>query len=122
MPVLPIIDLLILMGWTSMFAAFALKAIMITTSYQPQLFGMGPLDLTILAGICLLFALALAARSWVKSHEAQPFSARDRATATLDAYSAVQAEARRADAVKGHIAPEEGADSPAAHPQEAVGA
>ena len=32
MPVLPIIDLLILMGWTSLFGAFALKAIAVTTS------------------------------------------------------------------------------------------
>jgi hypothetical protein len=96
MPILPIIDLLILMGWTSLFAAFALKAITITTSYAPSLFGMGPMDFTILAGIFLLFSLALSARTWVKTHEARPFDARERAAATLDAYTVVQAEARRA--------------------------
>jgi hypothetical protein len=95
MPVLPIIDLLILMGWTSLFGAFALKAIAVTTSYSPSLFGMGPMDLAILAGILLLFALALSARTWVKAHESHAFSARERAAATLEAYSAVQAEARR---------------------------
>ena len=98
MPVLPLVDLLILMGWTSLFGAFALKAIAITTSYQPQLFGLGPLDLTILAAVFLLFSLALAARAWVRNMESQnAHSARDRAAATLDAYSAVKAEARRAD-------------------------
>ena len=98
MPVLPLIDLLIWLGWTSLFGAFALKAIAITTSYRPQLFGLGPMDLTILAAVFLLFSLALAARSWVKSLETPASSvARDRAAATLDAYSAVQAEARRAE-------------------------
>ena len=98
MPVLPLIDLLIWLGWTSLFGAFALKAIAITTSYQPQLFGLGPMDLTILAAVFLLFSLALAARSWVKTLETPASSvARDRAAATLDAYSAVQAEARRAE-------------------------
>ena len=98
MPVLPIVDLLILMGWTSLFGAFALKAIAITTSYQPALFGMGPMDLTVLAGIFLLFSLSLSARAWVKAHESQPSSAvRERAAATLEAYSAVQAEARRVE-------------------------
>lgn len=96
MSVLPIIDLLILMGWTSLFAAFALKAIKITTSYVPSLFGLGPLDLTVLSGIFLLFSLALSARTWVKAHEARPFDARERAAATLEAYSAVQVEAQRA--------------------------
>jgi hypothetical protein len=90
MPILPIIDLLILMGWTSLFGAFALKAIYVTTSYTPSLFGLGPLDLTILAAIFLLFSLALAARSWVKAHEHHGSSAAERAAATLEAYSAVQ--------------------------------
>jgi len=116
MPVLPIIDLLILMGWTSLFAAFALKAIAITTSYLPSLFGMGPLEFTILAGIFLLFSMALSARTWVKSHEARPFDARERAAATLDAYTVVQAEARRAQEALGRNgidpAPERVAEGP----------
>jgi hypothetical protein len=92
MPVLPFIDLLILMGWTSLFGAFALKAIYITTAYTPRLFGLGPLDLTILAGVLLLFAVALAARAWVKSYEVQTLSPRERAAATLEAYSQMQAD------------------------------
>lgn len=113
MPVLPIIDLLILMGWTSLFGAFTLKAIQVTTSYRPGLFGMGPMELTVLAGIFLLFSLALSARSWVKAHESQASNARERAAATLQAYSAVQAEARRAEsgalATASGAAPVEGA-------------
>lgn len=118
MPVLPIIDLLILMGWTSLFAAFALKAIYITTSYHPQLFGMGPMDLTILAGVLLLFSLALAARAWVRAQESQFDSVRERAAATLEAYSAVQAEASRADALAGRER-QEPSHAPA-HPVEGV--
>ena len=115
MPVLPIIDLLILMGWTSLFGAFALKAIAITTSYRPSLLGMGPFDLAILAGIFLLFSLALSARTWVKSHESsqQGASARDRAAATLEAYSAVQAEARRVESA-GQDSENEPGDTPSA--------
>ena len=119
MPVLPLIDLLIWLGWTSLFGAFALKAIAITTSYRPQLFGLGPMDLTILAAVFLLFSLALAARSWVKSLEtSSSWVARDRAAATLDAYSAVQAEARRAENREGDHSSEVRASSRAsAKPQ-----
>ncbi len=93
MPILPFIDLLILMGWSSLFGAFALKAIAITTSYRPLLFGLGPFDLVVVSGIFLLFALALAARTWVKVQESQAFKANARAAATLDAYSALQQDA-----------------------------
>ncbi len=96
MPILPIIDLLILMGWTSLFGAFALKAIYVSTAYRPTLFGLGPLDMVIMAGIFLLFSLALAARTWVKTHEARGLANDARVAATLDAYSAARVE-RRAD-------------------------
>jgi len=92
MPILPIIDLLILLGWTSLFAGLALKGIYISTSYRPVIFGAGPLDMVILAGVFLLFSLALAARSWVKAHE-QTRGASARAAATLDSYAALVAEA-----------------------------
>jgi hypothetical protein len=69
MPVLPIIDALILLGWSSLFIAFLQKAIMITTSFRPVIFGMHPVDFLMVACTCLLFALALAARTWVKEHE-----------------------------------------------------
>jgi hypothetical protein len=122
MPVLPIIDLLILLGWTSLFAAFALKTIKITTSYLPSLFGLGPMDFTILAGIFLLFSLALSARTWVKTHEGRPFDARERAAATLEAYSVVQAEAQRAQAGSGRGGAESAPDRAAEGARSAVSA
>ena len=69
MSVLPFIDLLILAGWSSLFGGLVLKLISMTTSYRPTLFGIGPLDFLILAGVFLLLALTLSARTWVKAHE-----------------------------------------------------
>jgi hypothetical protein len=69
MPVLPMIDLLILMGWTSLTLGGVLKAVAITTSYRPEVLTLGPFEFFALSGICLLFALSLAARTWVKANE-----------------------------------------------------
>ena len=69
MPVLPLIDLMILTAWTSLIVAFAQKAMMLALAKQFGIFGMGPFDFVVLAGVCLLFALALAARVWVKATE-----------------------------------------------------
>lgn len=82
MPVLPMIDLLILMGWTSLALGGVLKAIDVTTSYRPQIMTLGPFEFFALAGICLLFALALAARTWVKANE-PAILAKQRRVATL---------------------------------------
>lgn len=71
MPVLPIIDLLILLGWTALMAGGVLKAIYITTAYRPAIFGLAPTDFLIIAGVFLALALTLAARSWVKFQEGQ---------------------------------------------------
>jgi hypothetical protein len=79
MPVLPLIDALIFLGWSSLFGAVFLKAIYITTSYRPTFFGMHPSDFLTVAGVCLLFALALAARTWVKSAEPELLARRRRA-------------------------------------------
>lgn len=68
-PILPLIDLLILLGWTSLLVGFAQKAIWISTHYRPGLFGLTPMDFVVIAGICLVFALSLAARTWVKLNE-----------------------------------------------------
>ena len=97
MPILPIIDLLILMAWTVLFGAFGLKLIAATTSYQPLLFGLGPLQMTLVAAVLLLFAIALAARSWLRSQETETSAARSRAASTLQAYSDVQEQVRRAE-------------------------
>jgi hypothetical protein len=69
MPVLPIIDLLILMGWTSLALGAVLKMVYLSTSYRPRLLGLTPFDFLIVAGVFLIFALSLAARTWVKLHE-----------------------------------------------------
>lgn len=78
MPVLPLIDALILMGWTALLCGFVIKALWISTSYRPLIFGMSALDCLIVAGICLLFALTLAARSWVKLNEPKLLALRGR--------------------------------------------
>ncbi len=69
MPTLPLIDLLILMGWTSLFIGATQKAIWITTEYRPTILTLTPIDFLWVAGVCLLFALSLAARTWVKMNE-----------------------------------------------------
>jgi hypothetical protein len=79
MPVLPIIDALILIAWSSLFVGFLQKAIMAATSFRPIIFGMGPFDFVMVACVSLLFALSLAARTWVKAHEPELLSRRRRA-------------------------------------------
>lgn len=69
MPILPLIDLLILLSTASLLVGFALKAIDITTRYSPTILGFSSLDFVIITGICMGLALVLAARSWVKLHE-----------------------------------------------------
>lgn len=76
MPILPIMDLLIVVGWTLVTLGALLKAVYVTTSYRPTLLGLGPLDCAIGAGVFLLFALALAARTWVKASEQEALAAR----------------------------------------------
>ena len=79
MPVLPLIDALIVVGWSSLFIAFLQKAIMAATSFRPIIFGLGPIDFIWVACTALLFALALAARTWVKLHEPELLARRRRA-------------------------------------------
>ena len=69
MPVLPLIDLLILMGTAFLGVGFVLKSINLTTTYNPVIFGFTTIDFVLMAGICLVFALSLAARTWVKLNE-----------------------------------------------------
>ena len=69
MPILPIIDLLIFIGWSCLAAGALLKAIYVTTRYRPDVLGLGPLEFMMISGIFLLFALTLAARTYVKAIE-----------------------------------------------------
>ena len=105
MPVLPLIDLLILMGWTSLGIGAVLKAIAITTVYRPTLLTLTSIDFVVVTAICFGFALTLAARSWVSLNEPR----------------LVQLNRRRARA--SHRAPErefEEAESPHLHLEEPV--
>ena len=74
--VLPIIDLLILLGWTTLSIGAVLKAVYVTTNYRPTMVGLGPLDCVIAAGVFLFLAMALAARTWVKLNEPKLIAAR----------------------------------------------
>ena len=69
MPVLPLIDLLILMGWTSLGVGAVLKAIAMTTVYRPTFLTLSSIDFVVVTAICFGFALTLAARSWVSLNE-----------------------------------------------------
>jgi hypothetical protein len=69
LPILPVIDLLILMSTASLLTGFLLKAIAITTRYRPTLLGFSSLDFVIITAVCLGLAMVLAARTWVKLNE-----------------------------------------------------
>lgn len=86
MPVLPLIDLMLLSGWTALFAGFVLKAVALTTTYRPTILGLSASDFLLVAVAALLFAIALAARTWVKSQEPAAVAAR-RGQETLDAWN-----------------------------------
>jgi hypothetical protein len=79
-PILPLIDLLILAGSFSLVVGFLMKAISLTTHYQPSIFGFSAIDMVVIAGICLGFALTLAARTWVKLNEPRLMALRRRAS------------------------------------------
>ncbi len=69
MPILPLIDLLILLSTGSLLVGFVLKAIALTTRYRPSVFGFSSLDFVIVTGLGLGLALVLAARTYVKLNE-----------------------------------------------------
>jgi hypothetical protein len=69
MPVLPLIDLMIFLAWSSLIVGFVLKLMQLALARPFGLFGMGPSDFAIMAGVALLFAISLAARTWVKAVE-----------------------------------------------------
>ena len=70
MPVLPLIDLLILVAWTGLMWAFVHKALWLALGLTFSVLGLSPYDFVLGSGVCLLFALALAARTWIKANEA----------------------------------------------------
>ena len=78
MPVLPLIDLLLLAGWTALLVGFVLKVIHLTTTYRPTLLTLAPNDFLEMAVAAMLFAIALAARTWVKTQDPGTTAARRR--------------------------------------------
>lgn len=88
LPVLPLMDMLILAGWSSLAIGFVLKAIAALTHWKPTILSLSPIDFLFIAVASFLFAIALAARTWVA--EQQPaVSAQRRKQQTLDAYAAL---------------------------------
>jgi hypothetical protein len=69
LPILPLVDLLILLCTGSLLMGFVLKSIDLATRYHPTILGFSSLDFVLIAGICLALALVLAARTWVKLNE-----------------------------------------------------
>ncbi len=69
MSILPLMDALILFGWTSLVAGGLLKAVYVTTHYRPTLLGLSPIDFLGVAIVAFLLVLTLAARTWVKAAE-----------------------------------------------------
>ena len=69
MPVLPLIDLMILLAWSCLIVAFVEKAAGFALAMRTYFLGMSPFDWVLTGGVLLLFALALAARVWVKAME-----------------------------------------------------
>ncbi len=69
MPVLPLVDLLILMGTLSLAVGFVLKAITVATVYSPSILGFSSSDFVLITGVCFGFALVLTARTWLKLNE-----------------------------------------------------
>ena len=116
MSVLPLIDALILGGWSSLMAGFLLKAIYLTTAYRPTIFGLRPIDCLWVAICSLLFALALAARTWVKAYEPELMAWRRRARLAESGYGEEEPPTPRAAGPgPGHAHAEEPRRSAAGH-------
>ena len=69
MPVLPLIDLMVLVAWSSLIIGAVQKTLSIAMGRPLSAFGFSPTDFLLVALAALLFALTLAARTWVKANE-----------------------------------------------------
>jgi len=88
MPVLPLIDLMLLSGWTALLVGFVLKMVYLTTNYRPTIASLTPIDFLMIGIAAMIFAIALAARSWVASQSPAQSAARRR-DETMEAYRAI---------------------------------
>ena len=69
MPILPLVDLFILLGSASFGLGALLKVIDVTTHYHPSLLGFSSSDFALITAVCFAFALTLVARTWLKLNE-----------------------------------------------------
>ncbi len=69
MNVLPIVDLFILLGTGSVAVGFVLKAVAMTTIYNPTFLGFTSTDMALIAGVSFSMALVITARTWLKLNE-----------------------------------------------------
>ena len=92
MPVLPLIDLMLLSGWTALLVGFVLKVISLATNYSPSLLGLSSMDFLIMGVAAMLFAIALAARTWVKTQEPTAVAIRRR-DEMMEAWKALRGSA-----------------------------
>lgn len=86
MPILPIIDTLILLSWTTLTVGGVLKVCNTTFGVHWQLVGMAPSDMLVIGLTMLVFSIALIGRTWVKSNDPGVLAER-RANSTLEAYA-----------------------------------
>ena len=90
MPILPLVDLLILLGSGSLAIGFLLKAITVVSIYRPAPFGFTSLDFVVITGVCFGLALVFIARTWLKLNEPSLLALKSRLRAE-------QAQARALD-------------------------
>ena len=123
LPVLPLMDMLILAGWSSLSIGFVLKAVAALTHWKPTILTLSPIDFLFIAVASFLFAIALAARTWVA--EQQPAaSAQRRKQETLDAYRALHSSDAGAEvgvARDGYGATPAAPEAPVADPAQRTG-
>jgi hypothetical protein len=69
MTILPLVDLLILLGSGSVAVGFVLKGVTLTTNYNPTFLGFSSMDMLLIALLAFAMALVLTARTWIKLNE-----------------------------------------------------
>src|SRR5262249_4472447 len=69
MTVLPIVDLLILMGTGGLAIGFVLKGVALTTTYNPTCLGSSSFAWLLIPLPCSARALVIAARTWLRLNE-----------------------------------------------------
>lgn len=92
MPILPIVDLLILIGSGSLVVGFILQVITIVTRFNPSLLGFSPLDFVVITGVCFGLAITFVARTWLKLNEPTLLSLRSRMRAEQARAAALEFE------------------------------